>query len=74
MPVGGCCWPRTADTTPSRPSRSIPNARGTFVYVANQNADSIDCYRIDLESGDLSFTGLTTEVPAPACVVFGPGA
>ena len=48
--------------------------RGTFVYVANQNADSIDCYRIDLESGDLAFTGLTSEVPAPACIVFGPGA
>ena len=48
--------------------------RGTFVHIASQNADGIDCYRIDLESGDLSITGLTTEVPAPACVVFGSGA
>jgi 6-phosphogluconolactonase len=48
--------------------------RGAFVYVANQDADSIDCYRIDPEDGDLAFTGLTTEVPAPACVVFGPNA
>ena len=48
--------------------------RGAFVYVANQNADSIDCYRTDSEDGDLAFTGLTTEVPAPACVVFSPDA
>lgn len=46
--------------------------RGEFVYVANQNSNSIDCYRLDVMTGGFTFAGPTTSVPAPACVMFGP--
>lgn len=44
--------------------------RGTHLYVCNQRSDAIACFRIDSESGRLSFTGRFTAVGTPACIVF----
>ena len=45
---------------------------GTFLYAANQDSDTIVCFRIDPATGQLEATGQVTPVGAPVCVLFGP--
>jgi 6-phosphogluconolactonase len=41
-----------------------------FFYVGNQFADAITVFRLDRETGALTFTGQYVQVPSPACIVF----
>lgn len=41
---------------------------GRFLVVANQGSDSITTFRIHPDTGQLSFTGHSTQVPRPSCV------
>src|SRR5262249_10471856 len=43
---------------------------GTGLVAANQDSDSLFLYEIDLTNGRLRPSGITAEVPAPACVRF----
>jgi 6-phosphogluconolactonase len=43
---------------------------GTFLYSCNQRADAITTFRVDKQSGTLSFTGQYTPVGNPSIIVF----
>ena len=43
---------------------------GVMLHVANQDSDDIVGFRIDIDTGELSPTGLRTRVPKPVCIRF----
>ena len=43
---------------------------GSFFYVCNQRSDSITCFKVQRQTGLLSFTGLYTAVGSPSMVTF----
>jgi 6-phosphogluconolactonase len=43
---------------------------GRFLYAANQESGSIECFAIDQETGLLEHTGRVASVPSPSCLVF----
>lgn len=43
---------------------------GTFLYAANQNSNSIECFAIDPETGLLRHVSRAVDVPAPTCIIF----
>lgn len=43
---------------------------GTFLYCCNQRADHVTVFKVDRESGRLSFTGHYQPVGNPSCVTF----
>jgi 6-phosphogluconolactonase (cycloisomerase 2 family) len=43
---------------------------GSFVYVCNQRADAIACFKRDKKLGMLEFTGQYTPVGTPAIIRF----
>ena len=43
---------------------------GQFLYVCNQRADNLTVFRVDRQSGRLSFTGHYTPVGNPSIIVF----
>ncbi len=43
---------------------------GNFIYVCNQRSDAITAYRINRETGHLTFTGQYTPVATPAIIIF----
>ena len=43
---------------------------GAFLIAANQESDTVVSYRIDAQSGRLTPTGKSAEVPTPVCVKF----
>jgi 6-phosphogluconolactonase len=43
---------------------------GEFLYCCNQRADNVTIFRVDRESGGLSFTGLYAPVGNPSCIAF----
>ena len=45
---------------------------GAFLFVANQNTDNVAAFRIDQQTGKLTATGQTTEIPLPVCLKFIP--
>jgi 6-phosphogluconolactonase len=53
-------WPRGMNIDPS----------GTYLYVANQNTDSIAVFRIQASNGKLKFSTLVN-TPTPVDVEFG---
>ncbi len=53
--------PRNFDIHPS----------GKWLVVANQDSDSLEVFSIDSESGLLSHSGQSANVPSPACIAFG---
>lgn len=55
-------WPRTFTISPS----------GEYLLVANRRADTITVFRIDLETGHLTYTGHSVDVPAPTKISFVP--
>jgi 6-phosphogluconolactonase len=40
--------------------------------VANQHTDNVVAFRIDQQTGKLTATGQTTEIPSPVCLKFIP--
>ena len=43
---------------------------GNFLYSCNQLADSITCFRVNRQTGRLSFTGHYAAVGSPAILLF----
>ena len=43
---------------------------GNFLYSCNQRADAIACFRINRQTGGLTFTGQYTPVGTPAIIIF----
>ncbi|MGB0347339.1 MAG: lactonase family protein, partial [Balneolaceae bacterium] len=43
---------------------------GDLLFVANQDSDSITIFSIDSETGELTFTGNSLEVPTPVNITF----
>jgi 6-phosphogluconolactonase (cycloisomerase 2 family) len=43
---------------------------GRFLYSCNQRADAITCFRINRQTGGLTFTGHYTPVGTPAIIIF----
>lgn len=43
---------------------------GHFLYSCNQRADAVACFRINQQSGGLTFTGQYTPVGTPAIIIF----
>ena len=50
------------------PRHFIVDQDGEYLLVANQDSDSVVAFSLDSESGGLNATGITTNVPTPACV------
>ncbi|MGD0775315.1 MAG: lactonase family protein [Candidatus Solibacter sp.] len=53
-------YPRSFNIDPS----------GNFLYTCNQRADAIAAFRVNRQSGALTFTGQYTDVGTPAIVIF----
>ncbi|WP_105013578.1 lactonase family protein [Salinibacter sp. 10B] len=53
-------WPRNFAIGP----------RGEFLVVANRRADAVTVYRIDADTGVLTYTGQSAEVPEPTKIEF----
>jgi 6-phosphogluconolactonase (cycloisomerase 2 family) len=43
---------------------------GTFLYSCNQRADAIACFRVNRQTGALTFTEQYTPVGTPAIILF----
>ena len=43
---------------------------GNFLYSCNQSSDAIACFRVNRQSGSLTFTGQYTPVGTPAMILF----
>ena len=43
---------------------------GRFLYVANQNSDTIVAFRVEASTGRLAATGQTIHTGSPASIVF----
>jgi 6-phosphogluconolactonase len=43
---------------------------GKFLLAAGQNSHSVTGFAIDAETGRLSFTGQSLDVPSPVCIRF----
>ncbi|WP_263788655.1 lactonase family protein [Salinibacter grassmerensis] len=55
-------WPRTFTISPG----------GTHLLVANRRADAVSIFGIDTDTGRLSYTGHSADVPAPTHIAFSP--
>ena len=53
-------YPRSFNIDPS----------GSFLYSCNQRADAITSFRVNRQTGALTFTGQYTPVGTPACIIF----
>jgi 6-phosphogluconolactonase len=45
---------------------------GKFLLAAGQNSHTVTVFAIDAETGKLSFTGQSLDVPSPVCIRFRP--
>ena len=45
---------------------------GQFMFVANEDSDTIVTYSVDPENGALSDTGKVVKTGSPVCIVFRP--
>ena len=43
---------------------------GSFLYSCNQRSDAVTCFRVNRNTGDLTFTGNYTPVGTPSIIVF----
>ncbi len=55
-------WPRTFTISPD----------GTHLLVANRRADAISVFDVDTNTGQLTYTGHSVDVPAPTKIIFSP--
>jgi 6-phosphogluconolactonase (cycloisomerase 2 family) len=53
-----------------RPCNFNIDPTGNFLYVCNQRSDTITTFRINRETGNLTFTGQYTPVGTPAIIIF----
>lgn len=67
----GTLTPRGEEWTRGDYPRSFTiDPSGQFLYSCNQRADAIACFRVDRQSGALTFTGQYTPVGTPAMILF----
>jgi 6-phosphogluconolactonase len=50
------------------PRNFLIDPKGEFVFVANQETDNIVIFKLDKNTGKLTYTGNQTKVPAPVCI------
>jgi 6-phosphogluconolactonase len=55
-------WPRDFNIDPS----------GHYLLVAGERSNTIEVYTLDTNTGALSPTELTLELPSPGCILFIP--
>jgi 6-phosphogluconolactonase (cycloisomerase 2 family) len=53
-----------------RPCSFNIDPTGNFLYACNQRSDAITAFRINRETGNLTFTGQYTPVGTPAIIIF----
>jgi len=56
------------DTGGKTPRNFLVDPKGEFIFVANQDTDTITMYRINNKTGKLSVVGKPLKVPSPVCL------
>lgn len=51
------------------PRNFMIDPKGEFIFVAHQDSDNITIFKRDQQTGKLTYTGQSVNVPAPVCVV-----
>jgi 6-phosphogluconolactonase len=51
------------------PRNFLIDPKGEYLFAANQNSDTIVLFRRDAKTGKLTYSGQTTAVPSPVCVL-----
>jgi 6-phosphogluconolactonase (cycloisomerase 2 family) len=69
-PQGTLTWLREFWTRGDYPRSFNIDPTGNFLYVCNQRSDAIATFRVDRETGNLTFTGHYTPVGTPAIIIF----
>ena len=69
-PRGTLTWLREFWTRGDYPRSFNIDPTGNFLYVCNQRSDAITTFRVDRETGNLTFTGHFTPVGTPAIIIF----
>jgi len=67
---GALTWVSEAWTRGDYPRSFNIDPTGNFLYVCNQRSDAITTFRVDRETGNLTFTGHYTPVGTPAIIIF----
>lgn len=67
---GTLTWAGNAPTRGDYPRSFNIDPSGNFLYSCNQRSDEIACFRVNRQTGALSFTGQYTAVGTPAVIVF----
>jgi 6-phosphogluconolactonase len=52
------------------PRNFVIDPTGKFLLAAGQNSHTVTVFAIDGETGRLSFTGQSLDVPSPVCIRF----
>jgi len=69
-PEGKLTWVSETWTRGDYPRHFNIDPTGNFLYVCNQRSDAITTFRVDRETGGLTFTGHYTPVGTPAIIIF----
>ena len=69
-PQGMLTWRSEVWTRGDYPRSFNIDPTGNFLYVCNQRSDAIATFRVDRETGNLTFTGHYTPVGTPAIIIF----
>ena len=69
-PEGKLTWASETWTRGDYPRHFNIDPTGNFLYVCNQRSDAITTFRVDRETGSLTFTGHYTPVGTPAIIIF----
>jgi 6-phosphogluconolactonase len=67
---GTLAWRGEEWTRGNHPRAFNWDPTGKFFYVCNQFADAITTFRLNRETGAITFTGRYTPVPSPASIIF----
>jgi 6-phosphogluconolactonase (cycloisomerase 2 family) len=59
-----------ASTLGDYPRHTAFSPDGKFFYACNQHSDNITVFRVNQQSGLLTFTGQYVAMGSPACLVF----
>ena len=67
--TGTLSFIKTESTKGDFPRNFAIDPTGEFLWVANQNSDSIFIFKINIETGELNEVG-NVEIPTPVCLKF----
>ncbi len=71
-PDGRLTWKKNTPAQVRHPRSFAIDPSGHYMIIAGQADHQITVMKVNTETGDLAPTGESIEVPAPACVLFGP--